>query len=398
MSTTPASTVFLQNIKAKAVVKLQQLSPLIESKRREIHNLQNLAAAYQQDPNLGDTGAVLENLFDLTRQVTLLEIQQSERLAEIELIDDTLGDDSITNLKLHKFKPSSFVTPAACAVCGGSVWGKGVKCGQCGVAVHPKCENKVSNPTRCQEDTAAPTYGDFVGYRQVPAGCGSRSAAGVVRAGSRRLGHRNASSISSPPSASTSTSGFSSISALPPPRTPIPEEPAAALETATMLYAYEAQTAFELSLDEAEVVMIVEDEDEAGWRKIRTGDGRVGLVPNSYLQLGGEVASGGVGGEAEEQEVGARGGAGGQVTALFDYDAQGPDELSIREGETATLTVTGDNYGDGWAEVSCRASGHLDLPSPVMHTVSLTDAYFASRQATKDGRTGLLPLSYVRID
>jgi hypothetical protein len=145
MSTTPASTVFLQNIKAKAVAKLQQLSPLIESKRREMQNLHNLAAAYQQDPNLGDAGAVLENLFDLTRQVTLLEIQRSERQAEVALIDETLGDDASTTLKLHKFKPSSFVTPAACAVCGGSVWGKGVKCGQCGIAVHPKCENKVSS-------------------------------------------------------------------------------------------------------------------------------------------------------------------------------------------------------------------------------------------------------------
>lgn len=144
MSTTPASTVFLQNIKAKAALKLQQLSPLIESKRRELSNLRNLAAAYQADPNLGDAGAVLENLFDLTRQVTLLEIDQSERAAEVELIDETLGEDAGTNLKLHKFKAASFVTPAACAVCGGSVWGKGVKCGQCGIAVHPKCENKVS--------------------------------------------------------------------------------------------------------------------------------------------------------------------------------------------------------------------------------------------------------------
>lgn len=187
----------------------------------------------------------------------------------------------------------------------------------------------------------------------MPAGCGSKAASpSVSRTGSRRLGHRNASSISSPPTASPS-SAFASTSSLPPPRTPapIPEAPATPAHTATMLYAYEAQTAFELSLAEAEVVEVVEDEDEAGWRKVRSGDGRVGLVPNSYLEVGGAVGGGdGVaegGGEGEEV-----GGEGGRVTALFDYEAQGPDELSIRVGEGAELTATGAEYGDGWAEVS----------------------------------------------
>lgn len=56
-----------------------------------------------------------------------------------------------------------------------------------------------------------------------------------------------------------------------------------------MLYAYEAATAFELTVPEAEVVSVVEEEDESGWTKVRTSDGRVGLVPGSYLQLGGAM-------------------------------------------------------------------------------------------------------------
>ena len=129
-----------------------------------------------------------------------------------------------------------------------------------------------------------------------------------------------------------------------------------------MLYAYEAQTAFELSLDEAEIVEIVEHEDEAGWRKVRTSDGRVGLVPNSYLQLGGAMEGGGGAVEAEKVEEAEAGASGGRVTALFDYEAQGPDELSIREGEVATLTATGADCGDGWAEVSCTASSSFSSP------------------------------------
>lgn len=60
-----------------------------------------------------------------------------------------------------------------------------------------------------------------------------------------------------------------------------------------MLYDYAAATAFELSVSEAEVVSVVEPEDESGWTRVKTADGRVGLVPASYLQLGGALSGGG---------------------------------------------------------------------------------------------------------
>lgn len=159
-----------------------------------------------------------------------------------------------------------------------------------------------------------------------------------------------------------------------------------------MLYAYDAQTAFELSLAEGERVEVVEEEDEAGWVKVRAGDGRVGLVPGSYLEEGG-VGEGQTSEQGQGQEPSVEGGAvgGGQVTALFDYEAQGPDELSIGEGEVAELTAIGADYGDGWAEVSgVRAV----WPSRLRADSCVVRAF----QATKDGRTGLLPLSYLRID
>jgi hypothetical protein len=59
-------------------------------------------------------------------------------------------------------------------------------------------------------------------------------------------------------------------------------------EPATALYTYAATTAFEISVEEGEVVGVVEGEDGEGWSKVRTRDGRVGLVPASYLQLGGD--------------------------------------------------------------------------------------------------------------
>lgn len=75
-----------------------------------------------------------------------------------------------------------------------------------------------------------------------------------------------------------------------------------------MLYAYDAATAFELTVSEAEVVSVVEAEDKSGWTKVRTSDGRVGLVPGSYLQLGGALQ----GGAGQEQEQEAAGGQQGE--------------------------------------------------------------------------------------
>lgn len=38
------------------------------------------------------------------------------------------------------------------------------------------------------------------------------------------------------------------------------------------------------------------------------------------------------------------------MRGLYDYEAQGDDELSISEGGVYTLTPHGDTYADGWFE------------------------------------------------
>lgn len=38
------------------------------------------------------------------------------------------------------------------------------------------------------------------------------------------------------------------------------------------------------------------------------------------------------------------------MKALYSYEAQGDDELSLREGATYELTPNGENAGDGWWE------------------------------------------------
>ncbi|BGP58525.1 Protein BZZ1 [Rhodotorula sphaerocarpa] len=371
-ATTPAAITYLQNLKSKAHAKLGDISPAIETKRREVGSLQNLRDTYESSSGLGDTVGVIENLYNVSHETALLELQQSELQGSVELLDATLGDEAQSDLRPHEFKHSSFVTPQTCAVCSSSVWGKGLKCTKCDMAAHPKCELKV------------------------PAGCAARPGAGVIRGKSKRMsgappaaggGAANSSTTSLARTSST-LSGRSSLDSSaagstapstrrsvppafgskpspvssPPPiaARPPPPAAAAATETATLLYDFAPSSESELACSAGEVVEVLEPEDENGWLRCRSPrDGGEGLVPASYVQMGGALADGG------EDRGGAD--AAQRAEALYAYEPQSDAELSLVEGETVELTATGMDAGEGWAEV------------------------------TKSGRTGLVPAAYIHL-
>ncbi|KAM0789766.1 hypothetical protein ACM66B_006619 [Microbotryomycetes sp. NB124-2] len=354
MSVTPPSVIYLQNVKVRALSRVQEVAPAIESKRREIGGLRNLRDAYDKDRKLGDTVALLEQYFDLTHEVTMLEIAATECKAQAELIDATLGDQSRVELRPHDFKSSSFVKPHTCAVCGDSVWGKGMSCRTCQLPIHVKCELKA------------------------PANCSGQMGAGLARTGSRR--HSQTPSTATATSASTLPS--TSAGAGGPPRravppafgssasssttirsSPAPSTSSSNEQTATLLYDYNAATPAELDVSVGEVVVVVEPEDEAGWIKARsTSSGQVGLVPASYVQLGGAAS-----GPRPKAGASSGGGGGKPVTVLYAYEAQSGDELTVNVGDAVELTSLGMDAGQGWAE--CRDSS---------------------------GRTGLVPISYLQ--
>ena len=60
MSVTAPSVVYLQNVKVRAMSRLSEVTPAIESKRRERDGLRNLRDTYEKDRKLGDAGSVLE--------------------------------------------------------------------------------------------------------------------------------------------------------------------------------------------------------------------------------------------------------------------------------------------------------------------------------------------------
>ncbi|GAA6011050.1 hypothetical protein JCM10207_005478 [Rhodosporidiobolus poonsookiae] len=358
----PTCVTYLQNVQLRSDAEVDKVAPEIEAKTREVNGLKGLRESYERQPGLGDTVGVVENLFSTSHALSTLLLTHSHHASQSLLIASTLsaaGAES-TGLRPHAFRPSSFVTPATCAVCDGSVWGKGVRCEKCGMAAHGKCELKV------------------------PAGCSARPGAGVVRAKSKKTappvsgGGGGGASLSPTPSTSSASSSFTSLSTstLPPPRRtvpppggalpPMPSAQDAGLKRGKMLYAYEAQGAGEVSVQENDPVLLLEPEDASGWLKIRVeNSGAEGLVPASYVEVGdgdAGAAGGGGGGTAT-----GGGGTGQRVVALYDYAPQAPDELGLQEGEEAELTATGMGAGEGWTEI------------------------------TKNGQIGIVPSSYIQL-
>ncbi|CAN6644724.1 protein Bzz1p [Trichomonascus vanleenenianus] len=140
--------------------------------------------------------------------------------------------------------------------------------------------------------------------------------------------------------------------------------------TAKALYAYTAQGDDELSLSEGQQMTVLEPDDGSGWVSAQIGS-QTGLVPAAYIEMSpgsfaGENSTAGAGGNAASKKKGPavapkRGAKRVKyMIALYDYDAQGADELTIRAGDK--IAVVTEDQGDGWTE------GELNAMSGVFPT------------------------------
>ncbi|GAA5995348.1 hypothetical protein JCM5350_003960 [Sporobolomyces pararoseus] len=358
-STSPTSITYLQNVQLKASSRLKEVSPMFETKKRELTGLKNLRETYEQQPGLGgDTLGVIENLYSMTHDITLLELTQTEQTSLIELISATLGEEGGSEriTRGHDFKPSHFVTPSSCVVCQSSIWGKGLKCSGCSLVCHPKCELKV--PVGCGKTSSVGVGGGGAGVVRSHSKAGGSLKSGMSNLNLDRTNSSSAGSINSNYE-TTSTS-----SSIPPPRRSVPPPLSTTTATSTasttsknlplaqLMYDYQAATAFELTVSEGDQVEILEPQDSSGWTKIKTKDGREGLVPGSYLQQLSSSPSA----TSSVPETGSSNSGGQQVVAIYSYTpTQGTtDELSIVEGQVLILVGKGMEYGDGWAEVEIK--------------------------------------------
>eukprot|EP00043_Microstomoeca_roanoka_P006579 m.64030 g.64030 ORF g.64030 m.64030 type:complete len:445 (-) comp13474_c2_seq2:59-1393(-) len=122
------------------------------------------------------------------------------------------------------------------------------------------------------------------------------------------------------------------------------------------LYEYEAADADEVSLQEGDVVVNVEDVAE-GWVKgtvQRTGE--TGMIPSNYLEKRGASQAAP---EPQEEAPAATGDK--KWVAMYDYDAADADEVSFKEGD---VFVSVQIVDDGWATGTNERTGESGmLPS-----------------------------------
>ncbi|KAG7661547.1 BZZ1 [[Candida] subhashii] len=126
--------------------------------------------------------------------------------------------------------------------------------------------------------------------------------------------------------------------------------------TAKALYAYAAGGNDETSISAGdELTVVEEDTNGSGWTMVNGPNGP-GLVPTAYIQISAPVPHTPPSGDTPAQKkkgpmVMPRRGAKKiqYVEALYDYTADGDDELSIRAGDRIVL-VQDDTDGSGWTE------------------------------------------------
>ncbi|XP_055744600.1 F-BAR and double SH3 domains protein 1-like [Salvelinus fontinalis] len=125
-----------------------------------------------------------------------------------------------------------------------------------------------------------------------------------------------------------------------------------------VLYSYQACQGDELSITEGEELQVIEDGDMEDWLKARNAAGQVGYVPERYLQFlwspgeGSSVClaqgfpcpeldwsfnSSGSSSQHSKRQQGRSPHSGGLARALYEYQGQGPEELSFPEGAVIRL-------------------------------------------------------------
>ncbi|KAH9933234.1 uncharacterized protein BXZ73DRAFT_89849 [Epithele typhae] len=335
MSVDPAPKVYLQNRLNKCRTKLQDLDPVLTNKRQDTEKLGNLVTAYTEDATLGNADELLDQYLEAHHALTFFSTSDAILRTEVDTVSGALcGDEG--GQSPHSFKSASFSIPASCSYCKSSIWGlskQGKTCKACGISVHAKCELKL------------------------PADC----------SGSRH-GHRSSDSVSSlsrtpstvSPSESRSASDLGFILSTPTPSSFAPpshghEPDEESGPRARVVFDFTPTSPFELTVTAESIVRVLEEDDGSGWVKVADDSGGKGLVPASYVELlePGAASSADRGATPRSGTPVPQASSGEYVRGIYAYKSQGPDELSVDEGQLIQLTdgpAGGRHYAEGWWE------------------------------------------------
>ncbi|KAL1297471.1 hypothetical protein AAFC00_004996 [Neodothiora populina] len=424
MAVDESSKTFLRNIILKSKSDLNHLRQEVEAKRREVEGAKRVRQAIREGKDKRDEVEVVRAQFNL--QEIMHEAERKKITAEVEVstIASVVGDLSI-GAQNHAFKSQTFKIPTSCDLCGERIWGlsaKGFECTDCGFTCHNKCQMKV--PADCPGGTDKEGRKKLKATRQAAAQAAPSTVATSNATGSTdsvndlpRLDRSDTMGSMSTLSSGYAHSAQRSVSGATIPTTastpgrsdtvkrnrvlaPPPEEYANGSSHSSsgeargrMVYSFAGSGEGELSINEGDIVTIVEPDDGSGWAKVRSSTAGEGLVPSSYMEvlpaqstspspfgddpshnsnnnnnnnhsdlairpqstasastvsLTGSMNSGG---KKKGPAVAPKRGAKKikYVEALYTYAAAGEGEASMDEGEKLVLIAP--DAGDGWCEV-----------------------------------------------
>ncbi|CAH6720938.1 protein Bzz1p [[Candida] jaroonii] len=130
--------------------------------------------------------------------------------------------------------------------------------------------------------------------------------------------------------------------------------------TGKALYKYDATGDDETSVEVGDIFNVIDEDDGSGWTMINN-NGKEGLVPTSYITIipGSSPAPSDTPKKKGPSVAPKRGAKRIQyVEALYDYVADGDDEISISQGDKIIL-IQEDLDGSGWTEGEINGSKGL---------------------------------------
>lgn len=116
--------------------------------------------------------------------------------------------------------------------------------------------------------------------------------------------------------------------------------------TATAIYKYDVIGDDELGMSAGENFTVLESDDGSGWTVVQNSHGQEGLVPTSYLKITQSEPPHKKHGPKVVPRRGAKKVL--KMEILYDYVAQGDDELSVNKGDE--IVVLHEDDGSGWTE------------------------------------------------
>ena len=149
MAVDETAKIYLRNVLGKSKGQLRDFKQEVDRRRKEVEAIKMIRKNIRQGKDKRDEVEMVKAMFNA--QELLHEVERVRLTAEVETytITSTVGDVSLGGQN-HAFKSQTFKVPTNCDLCGERIWGlsaKGFDCQDCGYTCHSKCELKV--PAEC---------------------------------------------------------------------------------------------------------------------------------------------------------------------------------------------------------------------------------------------------------